>query len=194
MADLKFKVHDHTTQVFLNGFCLFLPRHLVISVCLLAVHCGKPLVTSSHVANEDTAQYNYSATVRMSCDDGCIWVEGSYALRCLANGRWNDTSLRCKRKWSSGVRYHSVRFCVFLFFFGLNLIQKQIRLLAANYFHFSPVETKCLWQEARVHEARQASNDKRTRPSRWHRNCSQTSTRKRAIICNSFWKGEHLLG
>ena len=165
----------------------------MISVCLLAVHCGKPLVTWSHVNNEDTAQYNYPETVNMSCDDGYQWADGSYALRCLANGQWNDTSLRCKRKWSSGVRYHSVRFCVF-FFFLLNLIQPQIRLPVANYFHFSPVETKCLWQEARVHEAPQASNDKRTRPWRWHRNGSQTSTRKRAIICNSFWEGEHLLG
>ena len=53
----------------------------------------------------------------MSCDEGYEWADGSYALRCLANGRWNDTSLRCKRKWSSGVRYHTVRFCVFFFFF-----------------------------------------------------------------------------
>ena len=118
MADLKFKVHDHTTQVFLNGFCLFLPRHLVISVCLLgaAVYCGKPLVAYSHVINEKTAQYHYSATVRMSCDDGYERADGSNALRCLANGQWNDTSLRCTRKWSSGVRYHLVRFCVCLFF------------------------------------------------------------------------------
>ena len=115
VADLKFKVHDHITQVFLNGFCLFLPRHLVISVCLLAVHCGKPLVAYSHVINEKTAQYHYPATVRMSCDDGYERADGSYALRCLANGRWNDTSLRCKRKWSSGVRYHLVRFFVCLF-------------------------------------------------------------------------------
>ena len=98
MADLKFKVHDHTTHVFLNGFCRFLPRHLVISVCLLAVHCGKPLGTLSHVINESTAQYHYKAAVRMSCDDGYERAEGSYALRCLANRRWNDTSLHCKRK------------------------------------------------------------------------------------------------
>ena len=32
VAELKFKVHDHTRHVFLNGFCLLLPRHLVISV------------------------------------------------------------------------------------------------------------------------------------------------------------------
>ena len=115
MADLKFKVHDHTTQVFLNGFCLFLPRHLVISVCLLAVHCGKPLVTSSHVTNEKTAHYHYPATIYMSCDDGYEWANGSYALTCLDNGQWNDTSLRCERKWSSGVRYTLVRFCVCLF-------------------------------------------------------------------------------
>ena len=70
----------------------------MIFVCLLAVHCGKPLVAYSHVINEDTAQYRYSATVHMSCDDGYVRAEGSYALRCLANGRWNDTSLRCKRK------------------------------------------------------------------------------------------------
>ena len=154
VADLKFKVHDHTTQVFLNGFCLFLPQHLVISVCLLgaAIYCGKPLVAYSHVINEKTAQYHYSATVRMSCDDGYERADGSNALRCLANGQWNDTSLRCTRKWSSGVRYHLVRFCVCLFF-GQNLIQPQIRLPAANYFHFSPVEMKCLGQEARVHEA-----------------------------------------
>ena len=56
---------------------------------------------------------------------------------------------------------------VFFCFFG-NLIQKQIRLPAANYFNFSPVEMKCLRQEARGHEAPLASNDKRTRPSRWH--------------------------
>ena len=87
----------------------------MISVCLLAVHCGKPLVAYSHVINEKTARYHYSAApVRMSCNYGYIWAEGSYALRCLSNGRWNDTSLRCKRKWSSGVRdrYHLVRFCV----------------------------------------------------------------------------------
>ena len=119
MADLKFKVHDHTTHVFLNGFCLFLPRHLVISVRLLGVHCGKPLVAYSHVISEKTAQYHYSAAVRMSCDYGHKRVDGSYALRCLANGRWNATSLRCKRKWSSGVWYHLVRFCVCLFFFSI---------------------------------------------------------------------------
>ena len=96
---------------------MFLPCHPVISVCLLAVHCGKPLVTWSHVNNEDTAQYNYPATVNMSCDEGYERVDGSYAVRCLANGQWNDTSLRCKRKWSAGVRYHSDRFWVFLGFF-----------------------------------------------------------------------------
>ena len=162
-------------------------------LCLLAVHCGKPLGTRSHVINEDTAQYHYKATVRMSCDDGHERAEGSYALRCLANGQWNATSLRCKRKWSSEVRCHLVRF-FFLLVFGQNLIQPQIRLPAANHFHFSNVEMKCLWQEAHVHEALQVSNDKRTRSSGWHRNGFQTSTRKRAIICNSFWKGEHLLG
>ena len=87
----------------------------MISVCLLAVHCGKPLVTWSHVINEDTAQYNYPETVNMSCDDGYEWADGSYALTCLDNGQWNDTSLRCKRKWSSGVWYTLVRFCVCLF-------------------------------------------------------------------------------
>ena len=125
---------------------------VAISVCVLAVHCGKPLVAYSHVINEKTAKYHYPATVRMSCDDGYDRADGSNSLRCLANGQWNDTSLRCTRKWSSGVRYHLVRFCVCLFF-GQNLIQPQIRLPAANYFHFSPVEMKCLWQEARVHEA-----------------------------------------
>ena len=81
----------------------------VISVCLLGVHCGKPLVAYSHVISEETAQYHYSAIVRMNCDYGHERAEGSYALRCLDNGRWNDTSLRCKRKWSSGVRYHLVK-------------------------------------------------------------------------------------
>ena len=70
----------------------------MIFVCLLAAHCGKPFVTRSHVINETTAQYNYSATVRMSCDDGYERADGSYALRCLDNGQWNATSLRCKRK------------------------------------------------------------------------------------------------
>ena len=137
MADIIFKVHDHTTQVFLNGFCLFLPHHLVISVCLLgaAVYCGKPLVAYSHVINEEAAQYHYPATVRMSCDEGYKRADGSNALKCLASGKWNATSLRCKRKWSSGVRYHLVRFCVCLFFWQ-NLIQPQIRFPAANYFHF----------------------------------------------------------
>ena len=51
------------------------------------------------------------------------------------------------------------------------------------------VEMKCLWQEARVHEALQAFNDKRTRPPGWHRNGFQTSTHKRALTCISFWKG-----
>ena len=92
---------------------LFLPRHLVISLCLLAVHCGKPSLDWSHVINEKTARYHYSAApVRMNCDYGYKRAKGSYALRCLSNGRWNDTSLRCKRRWSSGVRYHLVRFCV----------------------------------------------------------------------------------
>ena len=63
-------------------------------------------------------------------------------------------------KFRSSISF--VRFCVCLFF-GQNLIQPQIHLPAANYFHFSPVEMKCLWQEARVHEATQASNNKRTR-------------------------------
>ena len=155
----------------------------MISVCLLAVHCGKPLVAYSHVTNEKTAQYHYPATVRMSCDDGYERADGSYAPRCLANGQWNAPSLRCHCKWSWGVRYHLVRFCVCLFF-GENLTQSQIRVPAANYLHFSPVEMMCLWQEARVHEVPQASNDKRTRPSGWHRNGFQTSTRKRSIICN----------
>ena len=115
MADLTLKVHDHTTQVFLNGFCLFLPRHLVVSVGLLGAHCGRPLVAHSHVINETTAQYHYPATVRMSCDDGYERADGSYALRCLANGQWNDTSVHCKRKWSSGVQYTLGRFCVCLF-------------------------------------------------------------------------------
>ena len=70
----------------------------MISVCLLGVHCGKPLVARSHVVSENTAQYHYSATVRMSCDYGYKRVKGSYGLRCLDNGRWNATSLRCKRK------------------------------------------------------------------------------------------------
>ena len=87
----------------------------MISLCLLAVHCGRPLVTWSKLINEQTAQYHFPATVRMSCDYGHERTEGSYALSCLANGQWNDTSLRCKRKWSSGVRYHLVRFFVCLF-------------------------------------------------------------------------------
>ena len=88
----------HTTLS--KWFCLFLLHHLVTSVCLLAaaVYCGKPLVAYSHVINEKTAQYHYPATVRMNCDYGYKRADGSYALRCLANGRWNDTSLRCKRK------------------------------------------------------------------------------------------------
>ena len=153
MADLKFKVHHHTTQVFLNGFYLFLPRHLVISVCLLGVHCGKPLVAYSHVISEETAQYHYSATVRMSCDYGHERTEGSYALRCLDNGRWNDTSLRCKRMWSSGVRYHLVRFCVCLFvdktwfihgFFVLLQIIFIFHLLRWSVFHMRHVCMKPL--------------------------------------------------
>ena len=40
-----------------------------------------------------------------------------------------------------------------------------------------------------VHEALQASHDKRTRPPGWHRNCIQTSPRKREIICMHFKKG-----
>ena len=117
VADLKFKVHDHTTQVFPNGFCLFLTRHLVIAACRLGVHCGEPLVAYSHVIGHKALQYPYSAIVRMNCDYGYERAEGSYALRCLANGQWNDTSLRCKRKWSSGVRYHLVECCVCFFFF-----------------------------------------------------------------------------
>ena len=100
VPDLKFKVHDHTTQVFLNCFCLFLPRHLVIFACRLGEHCRGPLQANSHVINEFRLRnwYPYSATVRMSCDYGHERTEGSYALRCLHNGWWNDTSLRCKRK------------------------------------------------------------------------------------------------
>ena len=68
------------------------------SVCLLGANCGIPVVAHSHVINEKTAQYHHPATVRMSCNDGYERADGSYALRCLANGRWNETSLRCKRK------------------------------------------------------------------------------------------------
>ena len=70
----------------------------MISVFLLDVNCGKPLVTWSNVINESTAQYHYNATVRMSCDEGHKKDTGSYFLRCLANGKWNATSLRCKCK------------------------------------------------------------------------------------------------
>ena len=58
----------------------------------------RPRINWSKVNTAKTAQYPYAATVRMSCDDGYVRAEGSYALRCLANGRWNDTSLRCTRK------------------------------------------------------------------------------------------------
>ena len=51
----------------------------------------------------------------------------------------------------------------------------------------------CPKQDARVHEAPQASHDKRTRPLGWHRNCFQTSPRKRATICIQFPKRKQLL-
>ena len=50
-------------------------------------------------------------------------------------------------------------------------------------------------RRVRVHEAPQASHDKRTRPPGWHRNCFQTNPRKRAtIICMHFQKSKHFLG
>ena len=184
MADLKFKVHDHTTQVFPNGFCLFLHDHLVISVCLLgaAVYCGKPLVVSSHVINEKTAQYHYPATVRMSCDVGYERANGSYALRCLANAQWNDTSLRCKRKSSSGVRYTSVRFGVCLFLnktFSTTGSSSCCKLFSffTCWDEMSLTRGTCAWSPAGLQWQTHT-------PSGWHRNGFQTSTRKRVIICN----------
>ena len=176
-------------------FCLLLPRHVVISVFLLDVNCGKPLVAYSDVINKSTAHYHYKATVRMSCYDGYKRVKGSYFLRCLANGKWNATSLRCKRKWSSGVRYYVVRFCVsFFFFFWTKSNSTTDSSSCCKLFSFSPVEMKCLWQEARVHEAPQASKDKRTHRPGWFWNGFQTSTRKRAILLQFILKRWTSLG